>query len=552
MSLMGLFDIGRSGIFANQMALRVASNNIANVNTPGYSRQDVIMQIANPVQSNGNYIGRGVGDVDVRRHFDNFTFLQIIGQSSKFGRSEALQSGLSNIEQIFNEAKDFGLSSTMQEYFNSWQEVATNPDGTAQRSNLIIKAEAFVNAATQIEGDIKSTLKFVNDQVKDVVDQINVLSKNIAEVNGKVQEVEAGGVEVANTFRDQREKMMKDLSELINYDWNENKDGTVTIVAGRRSIVAGVASYDLSSSLNLEGNREIYNGGTVVTPFIQSGKLGGYIAGRDNIETNALTGLRKLIASITQETNYLHAYNAANNTYDLDGNQGSDFFSTLQAYSRDDTKGGSGAIMSATIPDIDPSVLNALDEYDIVFSDAANFQVQNHVTGEVISSNSYTSGSSFSVNGVSITITDSSGGPAAGDTFFVSPIHNAIQDFNVVLTDGRQVAAARSTAALPGDNTNALGIVEMYGKNITNLNSDSFNNYYADIVATAGSLSQSANDSLKFEDNLMFELNNRRESLSGVSLDEEAANLIRYQRAYEAGARIIKITDELLETIINL
>jgi flagellar hook-associated protein 1 FlgK len=95
-------------------------------------------------------------------------------------------------------------------------------------------------------------------------------------------------------------------------------------------------------------------------------------------------------------------------------------------------------------------------------------------------------------------------------------------------------------------------MVDMYGQGVANLNNDTFNDYYGEIVSTAGSMSQSATDSLKFDDNLLFELNNRREATSGVSLDEEAANLIRFQRAFEAGARIIKITDELLETIINL
>ena len=120
MSLMGLFDLGRSGLFANQKALRVASNNVANVNTSGYSRQDVLMEAASPVEIRGNYVGRGVGNIEIRRHFDNFIFYQILGQSLRYGESYSTERSLSYIEQIFNEIQGFGLSASMKSYFNAW------------------------------------------------------------------------------------------------------------------------------------------------------------------------------------------------------------------------------------------------------------------------------------------------------------------------------------------------------------------------------------------------------------------------------------------------
>ena len=552
MSLLGLFDIGRSGIFANQLALRVASNNIANVNTPGYSRQDVVMQIANPVTVSGHQVGRGVGDVEVRRHFDNFTFMQIIGQSSNFGKSSALQEGLSNVEQIFNEAQDFGLSNTMEAYFNAWHDVVDVPYGSAQRSSLLIAAEAFANTAKQIEKDLGNTINFVNDQIGDVVSKINVLSSNISEVNAKIQEVEAGGIDTANVFRDQRERMMKEMAELVDYDWYANQDGTVTIVAGRGSLVAGVQDFQLSTSLNLEGDRDVLANGTDISSFIRGGELGGFIAVREDMKENSLQDLRKMIASIIQETNTIHSagYDAASTP-----NTGVDFFNALQVFTRDDTTGGSNAgITSADIPDSNPAVLTSLDEYDIVFIDASNFQVQNHATGAVVgpASRAYTSGGTIAINGIDIVITDDTGAPAAGDSFFISPLKQVVQNFSVALTDGDQVAAATLPTAPDGDNTNAIAMVERYSANIASLKNNSFNEHYQGIVANVGSMSQSATDSLQFDDNLLFELQNRREATSGVSLDEEAANLIRYQRAFEAGARIIQLTDELLELVINL
>ena len=150
-------------------------------------------------------------------------------------------------------------------------------------------------------------------------------------------------------------------------------------------------------------------------------------------------------------------------------------------------------------------------------------------------------------NGIQV---DISGAAAANDSFFVSPLHTVIENFGVNITNGRQVAAAQSAA--PGDNTNALDLISKYTSDIANLSNDSFTDYYSEIVTTTGSLTKAARDSLEFDSNLLFELNNRRDSVSAVSLDEEAANIIRYQRAFEAGARIIKLTDELMELIINL
>jgi flagellar hook-associated protein 1 FlgK len=157
------------------------------------------------------------------------------------------------------------------------------------------------------------------------------------------------------------------------------------------------------------------------------------------------------------------------------------------------------------------------------------------------------------VNGIDITITGvGATAPAAGDSFFVSPIYYGVRDFNVALTAGAQVATSQDPTSPDEDNRNALDMVALHSSTVSNLDDKTFHDHYAEIVSTVGSMSQSASDSLEFDDNLLYELKSRRESISGVSLDEEAANLIRFQRAFEAGARIIKLTDELLELVINL
>ncbi len=127
-----------------------------------------------------------------------------------------------------------------------------------------------------------------------------------------------------------------------------------------------------------------------------------------------------------------------------------------------------------------------------------------------------------------------------------------INDFNVAITDTQKIAAASSSSNLPGDNTKAIEIARLSESGISNLDSATFEEFYSGILSNVGVLNKAASDSLTYENNLLFELRNKRESISGVSLDEESANLIRYQRSFEAGAKIIQVTDELLEMIINL
>ncbi len=549
MSLFALFDIGRSGINASQRGLATASNNIANVNTPGYSRQDVILRVANPIELNGDYIGRGVGDTTVRRTFDNFTYVQLLGQSSSYGNSLALEGGLNHVEQIFNEAQDKGLLNFMQQYFNSWQDVSDNASDPAPRTALMRNSEAFINAAKQIEADLVNTIEFVNDEVGDVVDQINVLTTNIATVNGNIQQVEAGGSEVANTFRDERERMMKELAQLIDYDWNENVDGTVTVVAARRSVVAGVESFDFTTALTLDGDRDVFSSGTNITSYIDKGELGGYISLREDLQTNTLNDIRKLVASVIQETNYLHYRGTG-----LDDSTGNNFFSTLQVFTRDNTTGTSNAAISADITSNTNLRVVTLDEYDLTFSDSTNFQIVNR-TDLTSDSGTLPGDATITVDGITFTIDTSGGAPAAGDTFYISPVSGAISNFSLNITDNDEIAASDLTTAAGANRSNnaqANALIAQHQATVTNLGGITFEEYYGGLVTDVGSMTKAASDNLEFDENLLFQLESRRESISGVSLDEEAANLIRYQRAFEAGARIIKITDELLELVINL
>jgi flagellar hook-associated protein 1 FlgK len=541
MSLLGLFDIGKSAILSNQVAMNAISNNIANVNTEGYSRQEVVLETTAGVQIRGDYLGRGVSIAGITRHFDKFIQLQIIGQNQSYGRSSSLNQGLSHVEQIFNEAKGLGLSNSLQDYFNSWQGVATDPEGQPQRITLLQKAKALIQNAQQIERDVSDTLKNVNDEIANVVERVNTITSQIVQLNEKIVQVEAGQTDKQASFiRDQRDKLLNDLAEQIDYTWYEDNNGYLTVMVGGKSLVTPEKAYQLSTSVDIEGNRSVTFGSEDLTSLFSKGQLAGNIAVRDELSTDTLTSLRKLIASIIKETNSLHS-----SGYGLDGSTGNDFFDPLQIYTLDYSSGG--YISSATVND--PSALT-LDEYNINFTDASTYDIINNSTGATVAAGqTYTAGGTITFDGIDVVI---DGAPAAGDSFLISPLRGVIQNINVAITDTRQIAAASSALTLPGDNTNALQLFQLSQSGRADLSGATFEGFYRGIVSNVGVDSKAAADSLTYDSNLLFELEKKREEVSGVSLDEEAANLIRYQRAFEAGARIIKITDELLQMVIDL
>jgi len=544
-SLSGLFDIGRSAIFASQTALNVVSNNIANVNTPGYSRHEAILQVANPVQVKGNYIGRGVGNVDIRRHYDNFIHLQIIGQNQSYGRSFALERGLSHIEQIFNEAQNLGLGNSLKDYFSAWQDLTNNPDAQPQRTALLQKGTALVNIAKQMEGDILDTLKEINNDISNVVNDINTLTTGIASLNEKIAQLEAGlSTDKASYLRDERDRKLNQLAELMDYTWYEDNSGRVEILAGGESLVNSQGAYTLSTQVDTDGHRNIYARGKDISSVLNKGQIGGFIDVRSDIEDNSLHDIRKLIASITKETNIIHS-----SGYGLDGSTGNNFFNALQIYTRDNS--AAGYVSSAIVSN---AASLTLDEYNINFVDAANYEVYNRQTGALVTSGAYTAGNTISFEGIDVVI---DGVPAANDSFSVSPLSGVIENFGVTISRSQtdRIAASSTDVSITGErgnNVNALALVSLYQSGIADLSSATFEEYYQGMVSDVGIMSKAALDSLTYDDNLRFELEKKRDAVSGVSLDEEAANLLKYQRMYEAGARIIKVTDELMEMIINL
>lgn len=462
MSLMNLLNIGKSAVFANQAAINVTGNNIANVNTPGYTRQEAILRIATPiVPVAGGYLGIGVSVSSIERRYDRFISGQLLGQEQNYGKSSTMNQVLGQVEQVFNGNGGAGLSSALNAFFDAWQSLSTNPGDTAQRTVLISDANNFVAAAKQMESSILGTLKEINKAVSDAAGQVNSIATDIARLNGRIVQIESGGgTAKANDLRDARDQLVTQLSGLVDIGTLEDKNGSLTVTLGMRNLVDRETGNPVTAIKNAAGDAGLSLDGVDVTSRITKGSVGGLLASRDAVASGPLADLRRLAAAITNEMNPLHSDGVG-----LDGTTGNNFFTPLS-----------------------PPLTEA----------------------------------------------------------------DAISNLGVAVTDPRKIAAASDPAAVPGDNTNALRIAGLADAAVSSLGGATFSGYYSGLVTDVGKLARNASDLSQFDANMRSELQNRRDSASGVSLDEEATNLIAFQRAYEAGAKIIRITDELLQTVLKL
>lgn len=540
MSILGLMNIGKSAIFASQAALNVAGHNIANVNTPGYTRQEVILETATPiVPLAGGYIGIGVAVSAIERRYDRFVESQLLGQEKSFGKSTAMDQVFAQVEQVFNDFGGAGLSRNLQAFFDAWGSLSANPEDAAQRSVLLSRADALAGAVKTMDRSLAATVEGINDDIDAAVGRINGIAGDIALLNGRIVEAEAGGTASANDLRDARDKLAAELSGLAGVDTLEDARGSLAVYLGMRSLVDGESAVPLTAAPDASGNLQLSLSGQDLASGSVDGRLGGLLASRDTIESGLLSGLRRLAAVLTKETNLLHRAG-----YGLDGSTGNDFFAPLSLATTDSSAGGS--VSSAAVTDLSALTLS---EYAVSIGAGGAYTVTSSDTGATVASGTYASGAPIDFEGIRIVL---AGTVAAGDSFTVSPLTGAAANMGVSVTDPRKVAAASAAGALPGDNANALRIAGLADAAVASLGSVTFSSYYGGLVTEAGSLARDASDLKAFDENLRAEIRNRRESASGVSIDEEAANIIAFQRAFEAGARMIRITDELLQTVLQL
>ena len=464
MDIFGVLNMGSKALTVQQKGIYVTGNNIANVNTPGYSRQRLNLSSDVPLNTGIGSVGTGVTANEIERVYDRFLGVQINNETQSLGQWEAYKDSVERVEMVFDESGGYGLNQVMSEFWNSWQDLTNNPSGSIERTVLVAKSEMLTATLSQNYEDLQQIQRDIDSNIEGAVGEINRLSENLVDLNQKIIQSELGG-HMANEYRDQRDLVLKELSELIDISSFEDANGGTTVSVGSGQVlVEGTHTYNLSTQPDASGHRDITwidssGNSVIISDDISKGKLKGWLDARDVDINDSLNKLDTLAQDLMAAVNPLHA-----NGYGLDNINGRDFF-TIEA-------------TAATT--------------------AAGIQVNSLITG-----------------------------------------------------DTNRIAAAEG-ADKPGDNRNAIAIAKLQDMPTMNGSTVTFGAYYDSMVSDAGLAVQQATSYYDHQSQMVLQVENYRESISGVSIDEETVNLIKYQNAYQAAAKLIKTADEMMETILSM
>ena len=461
MSINRLVDIGKSALFTAQQAITVAGHNIANVNTPGFSRQQVTLSENRPENGSPGQIGTGVHAESIRRSFDAFVEEQLLASRERLGEFTASNSALARLEPLFGDANHLGIGAGLNEFFGALQDVATNPNDLSARTVFLSKATALAGRFNQAATDLTTAQGFLDRQVGQTVTDVNRLTSQIANLNAKIAGAESSGQQ-ANDLRDERGVALANLGELIEISSIEDATGQLTVFAGRGHVLVDKEqTYQLVGVPDLSNNGLLdvrYDAGagptTSLASVIQSGRLKGLLGVRDQTIPSLRASLDTLASEIVTQVNQQHRLG-----FGLDGSTNQDFF---------------------------------------------------------------------------------------------APTGTTASTIAVSLTNVRQIAASSTAAGVPGNSANALALAGLKNTDFASLGTVSFQEYYSTIAGNFGSIAQGVDGNLRAQKVLHDQLTAQRASISGVSMDEELANLLQYQRSFQAASRMIVVADELFQTILSL
>ena len=326
MNLFTSLELGKRALFASSLALDVAGENIANVNTPGYTRRRVELSEAPGTYQGRLYLGSGVSAETVTRVVDRLLEAQVRSEQEGVGRQTATSDGLSQIEQLLNESGGGGLSSAFSAFYSSWSSLAGSADSAALRRAVVSSADTLAATIRRQAAGLAQIRTQADQGATDTLTRVSALTKDIADLNGKISSTEAGGAQALD-LRDARSQKLRELAGLVDINVADGPKGSVyvalagtgdTLVVEDRATAPAV-TRDATGLARLVVNR---GGASVdITDRIRGGTLGGQLHLRDDLAAGYQSNLDKLAADLISRVNTLHAAGL-----DAHGQPGGSFF----------------------------------------------------------------------------------------------------------------------------------------------------------------------------------------------------------------------------------
>jgi flagellar hook-associated protein 1 len=623
MNLFSAIELGKNSMLTQQQVFQIIGHNIANVNTEGYSRQVIDLENVRPSVIGLKDGGRGVSLLGIRSIRDRFINNQIIERKQFNGYYETLSGLMATVESLFDEASGLGLSDGLSSFFNAWNDVANQPTDIPTRNSLVSKSQSF---AVSLQRDYQRLIdqQEINDaNIAVMVDEINSIADEIAELNEKITYAEGSGVP-ANDLLDARERRIRDLSEKIdiNFYFEQSTNSATIEVAGRPLV-----SYNSVNHLSVQRNQYNSNYFDVyidqygvpafnITTEIDGGEMAALIHARDGVVVNGagtasggglVAGLREIdftqahglsvgdlitingetrsVVSITSTTQVLvddftNAVAAGTGWQERDG--------YIPEYKKQLDKLASGLIYN----------VNDLHQSGYGLNDAAAPQrdffqmtagtagititgvVGNTVTFSGDISGTLSVGDVLSIDGETRLVTSvTAGGPstvtvnspyiaAAGPTWEFANVQGAASYIEVdpaIVADSSLIAASSQPTAgvggAVGNNDIALQIAALMDQNspgVVDTNNDgqpdygTFHEYLHSLYSEIGNAGSTANYELEANSSMLTYLENRRDSISAVSLDEEAANLMQFEKSFQALGTFMGTVNGLLDVLMQI
>lgn len=589
---------------AYQRALDVVGHNIANAANEKYSRQvpSIVSSEPYPAPTLTRYIapgqiGTGVEFKEVIRMRDEFVVGRYREEAQWTKWWEVIKNSLSEIEGIFNEPSETDLNNILNQFWQVWQDLSKTPQSLASRSAVRDVGIKLCSAINSLYERLVKVRVMNNQEIEAQLINVNSIGKRIADLNVKIREVEATG-DRANDLRDERDALLSKLNEIIRISYREDEIGQVNVYIGGKIFVQGENFIELKIVPDKENSlfsRIVWSDDNTEAK-ISGGPVFALIYSRDIVVPKYIGLLNELVRKLVLEINAIHSSGYGLNDESGNPYTGYNFFDTeslispltdkstpfwsCYVYGTEELQEGvteqtslyelgitegtftiSGYTFTLTAADVSAGGMSLKELFQLIEKKTGIKSEYNPVARKIIlcreNSKELTAGDSADTsNFLAITglRTAATGVKGAHTTVISDDIAGRVAVSRYILEDLNKIAASATATGVPGDGDNALKIAQlkqaktMYGPPPTG----TYEEFYRNIIGSLGVDSQEAANKMETHSALKLHLENRIQEVSGVSLDEEAANMIKYQNAYTANARFLNTVNEIIETTINI
>ena len=566
MSLFGSLQLAANSMQAQQIGLQVVGQNMANANTPGYSREQVQLVPA-PVQQLGHVaLGLGVQVEAVTQQVDQYLNERLRGTNSDVGNSQTQAQVYQNLEGIVGALNPNNLQSSLNAFFAAISGVLNQPESASVRNLAVLQGKTLAGDINQMSERVSNARSDVNNQIAGMTSDINRLVTDIAKLNVEITTTEGGDASHSQAvgLRDQRNQDLSDLSKLIGIKAQEQPSGAVNVYVGGDYIVfEGIARsvqtvYTTDRGLAAAQVNLVDTNAPLDT---QTGQLTGLLTARNQILGGFLDNLNSLASTLNFEFNKIYSsgqgltgFQTMTSTYPVKSatspldNAGLTFTPVNGSFQVKMLNTQTGLTQTTTI-NVD---LNGLDQNETSLNSlAAQFNAINGLQATVGASGNIT------LNATSPTVqfsfaNDTSGALAALglNTFFTGSTAADLGVNPTLLADPGKFAA--SSGGIAVDTANALKLANFMNQPLASAGGSTLTDVYDKMVGgvTQGStVAQAVSQGFQ---TFQQTLQGQQSAISGVSIDEETVQMLAYQRAYQASAKLVATVNSLLDTLLRL